>query len=247
MSVDLIVIVPTRSRPGNVQPVVNAWHETHAFYDGAELVFVIDDDDPALSEYAAAFAETGAGPIPGRQAVSWLGASSWQPLVPKLNKAATYLNITQRPYALGFAGDDHRPRTHGWARTYVQALKTGAGIVHGDDGYQGENLPTEWAMRADIVRALGRMVPAGVEHLYCDNSMRDLGNATGLLRYLPEVSIEHLNPYCDGKAPMDEQYARVNGSEQYRRDRRAYREWKRHGGLAADAVIVNALHKGETA
>lgn len=246
MSADLIIIVPTRSRPMHVQRVVQAWLDTDAFY-GAELVFVIDQDDPSRDDYIDAFA-TAADMIPDelmqRRAMTWMSAGVWRPLVPKLNRAAQHLNAMQRPYALGFAGDDHRPRTSGWARMYVQALRDGAGIVYGDDGYQHENLPTEWAMRADIVQALGRMIPADVEHLFCDNSIRDLGQATGLLRYLPEVSIEHLHPAA-GKGEPDEQYRRVNGSDQWRRDRRAYREWRR-SGLPADAAVVTALRKGET-
>jgi hypothetical protein len=244
---DLIVIVPTRSRPMHVQRVVQAWLDTDAFH-AAELCFVIDEDDPARDAYLEAF-EAAADVIPGelmqRRAMTWMLAGTWRPLVPKLNGAAVYLRVTQRPYALGFAGDDHVPRTPGWARMYVQALRDGAGIVYGDDGYQHENLPTEWAMRTDIVNALGRMVPAPVDHLYCDNSIKDLGQATGLLRYLPEVNIEHLHPVA-GKTETDAQYERVNGNDQYRRDRRAYREWHRAGGLLADAATVTALRKGET-
>jgi len=237
---ELIVIVPTRSRPMHVQKVVQAWHNTLAFTDGGELHFVIDGDDPERDNYEIEI-ETARVTEPN---LSYSVHLTWKPLVPKLNRAAMML-AEFHPYALGFAGDDHLPRTRGWAHTYVDALRAGAGIVHGDDGYQGENLPTEWAMRTDIVRALGRMVPAGVEHLYCDNSVQDLGRATGLLRYLPEVGIEHMHPAA-GKGSDDEQYKRVNGNEQYRRDRRAYREWKR-SGLPVDAAIVNALHKGETA
>jgi len=241
MTAELIVIVPTRSRPMHVHRIVHAWHQTGAFLDGAELHFVIDRDDPEYDAYETALAEV---ENTDRRAVSYSVIGTWVPMVPKLNHAATDLMVFA-PYALGFAGDDHLPRTGGWAAKYLAALRDGAGIVYGDDGYQHENLPTEWSMRADIVRALGRMVPAPVQHLYCDNSIKDLGDATGLLRYLPDVMIEHLNPYAEGKAPMDDQYARVNSREQYRSDRPAYREWKR-SGLPADAAIVNALRKGET-
>lgn len=243
MSAELIVIVPTRSRPQSVAPVVEAWRDTDAFADGGRLVFVLDADDPTFGDYAIAL--SAASPLPGSgQPVSWIAQQRWRPLVPKLNSAADYLHVTQRPYALGFAGDDHRPRTAGWARRYLDELRSGAGIVHGDDGYQGVNLPTEWAMRADIVSALGgRMVPAPVEHLYCDNSVQDLGRATGLLRYLPDVRIEHLHPAAGH--PGDEQHERVNSREQYRTDRPAYRAWRR-SGLFADVEAVNRFIKGET-
>lgn len=241
---ELIVIVPTRSRPFHVKRVVDAWIETAAFADGAELAFILDADDPAHAAYVEQL-EAAAATIPNeRRVMEWFTAGMWRPLVPKLNDAANYLRVTRKPFALGFAGDDHVPRTRGWARRYIETLRAGAGIVYGDDGYQHERIPTEWAVRADIVAALTRMVPAPVEHLYCDNSMKDLGEATGLLRYLPEVVIEHMHPVAR-KAPSDEQYDRVNSPEQFRGDRAAYREWKRHG-LAADAAVINDLTRGET-
>lgn len=239
MSPELIVIVPTRSRPMHVQRIVQAWNDTDAFEHGAELRFVIDEDDPAYGDYREAYASHCAG----NGQISLDVISRWMPLVPKLNTAAVEA-VELAPLAVGFAGDDHLPRTPGWVRIYLGALRAGAGIVHGDDGYQHGNLPTEWAMRADIIEALGRMIPAPVEHLYCDNSVKDLGLATGSLRYLPEVSIEHLHPVA-GKADSDEQYERVNSRRQFRGDRQAYREWV-SSGLAADAAVVNHLRKGET-
>lgn len=243
MTSELIVIVPTRSRPHNVGPVVDAWQETGAFEDGGELFFVLDGDDPSYPEYVSALdAARGHMPASDRN-ITWGMRSTWQPLVPKLNSAAVDL-LSWSPYALGFAGDDHRPRTRGWVRAYTDALRAGAGIVYGDDGYQGENLPTQWAMRADIVKALGRMVPAPVEHLYCDNAIKDLGEQAGLLGWLPEVRIEHVHPVA-GKAQSDEQYERVNSRAQYRSDRAAYCEW-RQNGLAADVALLGHLRKGET-
>lgn len=245
MTAELIVIVPTRSRPQNVGPVVDAWQETGAFKDGAELHFVIDGDDPEFPHYVAVLNELRDMASLSDRALTWAVHGTWRPLVPKLNAAATEL-LLWSPYAIGFAGDDHRPRTKGWVRQYLNALREpGVGIVHGDDGYQGSNLPTEWAMRADVIRALGRMIPAPVEHLYCDNSIRDLGNITNLLRHLPDVRIEHMHPAA-GKADPDEQYERVNGRSQYRTDRRAYREWRDRGGLERDALAVDGLRKGET-
>lgn len=241
---DLLVIVPTRSRPENIPRVVDAWHETGAFGEGAELLFAYDADDPAAEEYYQQFGRIGLSmifPICFRQMPEWL------PLVPKLNSVAVdYAGIGEH-FALGFAGDDHLPRTKGWARRYVETLREmRTGIVFCDDGYR-QDIPTQWAMTSDIVRALGRMVPASVEHLYCDNAVGDLGSAAGVLRYLPDVLIEHMNPYAGGKAPMDAQYERVNGRDQYRTDRAAYRAWKRSGRLHADAAIVRALVKGENA
>lgn len=247
MQPTLITIVPTRSRPFHVKRVVDAWIETGAFGHGAELCFVIDADDPAHDAYVEQLEFAAAGIPNERRVMQWMTAAKWAPLVPKLNDATTYLRASRDPFALGFAGDDHVPRTYGWADTYLRSLLTDrVGIVYGDDGYQGANLPTEWAMRASIVKALGRMIPAPVEHLYCDNSIRDLGNNAGCLLHLPEVTIEHVHPAA-GKAETDEQYDRVNGRDQYRGDRRAYRDWVRYGGLADDVAKISRIFEGENA
>lgn len=243
---DLLVIVPTRSRPEAVSRVVAAWQETGAFDDGGELLFVIDEDDPRYAEYIVAFYEVGNSL--GAESCGQTSIQTWMPLVPKLN-AVALVEATDhpRPYAIGFAGDDHLPRTPGWARRYVDTLRAaGTGIVYCDDGYQHENIPTQWAMTADIVRALGGMVPAPVDHLYCDNVVRDIGKAADCLYYLPDVLIEHMHPVV-GKAPSDEQYERVNGRQQYRNDRPAYRSWRDGSGLIDAACAVRELIEGKAA
>lgn len=243
---DLFVVVPTRSRPHNVLPVVEAWLATEAFGD-ATLCFAIDHDDPAHGDYLDALQDAAALGDRGRPPFTLHVHQSprHEQLVPKLNGVATlHASLDPVPFAVGFAGDDHLPRTPGWARRYLDALRElGTGIVYPDDGYQGEKLPTSWAMTSDIIRSLGAMVPAGVEHLYCDNAVRDLGDRAGCLRYLPAVLVEHLNPYANGKAEMDDQYARVNSRPQYRADRRAYREWVTRD-LPRQAAVVRSLRTG---
>jgi hypothetical protein len=239
---DLLIIVPTRSRPESVAKVVEAWRDTGAFEDAAELLFVWDRDDPRAPEYIEAYDKIAWSEVHRSR---FRSIPEWKPLVPKLNSAALDYARDGEHFAIGFAGDDHLPRTKGWARRYVEQLRDmGTGIVYCDDGYQHDNIPTQWAMTADIVGALGRMVPAPVDHLYCDNAIRDLGETAGCLAYLPDVLIEHMHPVA-GKATTDEQYERVNGSEQYRNDRAAYRLWKRSGQLAADADVVRRLCIGK--
>jgi hypothetical protein len=232
---ELLVIVPTRGRPESVGRVIDAWEDTDAFKQGAVLAFLVDADDPAVDDYQGAFELLEA---PHMQA-SMHVMPAWLPLVPKLNRWAALLAEHQH-FALGFAGDDHLPRTKGWVAAYLAALRDlRTGIVYGNDGIQGQRLPTQWAMTSDIIRALGRMVPADVEHLYCDNAVKDLGEAAGCLRYLPDVLIEHMHPVA-GKAPMDAGYARVNRREQYRKDRLAYEKW-RDRGLPDQAAMVRAV------
>lgn len=220
---DLAVIVPTRGRPDNIRKVIEAWNFTDA-WSVADLVLAVDADDPELEGYYSVRVEHGQF-RDGKPASSMIEYPTWRPMVPKLN--ATALDLAGRYFALGFAGDDHLPRTINWARRYLDVLREmKTGMVYGDDGYQGAKLSTEWAVTSDIVRALGRMVPADVEHMYSDTSLLELTRAAGMARHLPEVRIEHMHPIVK-KSAGDEQYARVNSRDQFRRDREAYLAWQR--------------------
>lgn len=236
----LAVIVPTRGRPDNIRKVIAAWDETRA-WERADLVLAVDEDDPHHNNYrylVGEFAED------DRRSIILHRTPQWVPMVPKLNSAASAIAEQQRYSAIAFAGDDHLPRTSEWAETYLAVLhELGTGMVYGDDGYQGARLSTEWAVTADAVRALGRMVPAPVDHLYCDNAMMDLFGGAGALRHLPEVRIEHMHPAA-GKAKSDAQYDKVNSREQYAGDRRKYEIWKSTQGpsrLASQIDIIRQL------
>lgn len=226
---DMLIVVPSRTRPQNVARLIEAWGTTGAF-GHADLRIDVDADDPAHPQYLKLDLPRGVRMATGHR---------WRPLVWKLNRATR--QECDRYFALGFMGDDHLPRTGGWAKRYLDELRSmGTGIVYGDDGYQHENTPTQWAMTADIPQALDRrMVPAPVEHLYCDDAVRDLGRAAGCLRYLPDVLIEHVHPSAR-KTETDEQYRRVNSKAQYAKDRPAYQQWA-DGQLARDAAAVLAL------
>jgi hypothetical protein len=232
---ELAVIVPTRGRPDNILKVIGAWDFTNA-WDVADLVLVADADDPEIGGYRD-IAQMDTIPI------RLVEVSEWRPMVHKLNEVATALAEEGRYFALGFAGDDHLPQTINWAKTYLAQLhELGTGMVYGDDGYQGVKLSTEWAVTSDAVKALGRMVPAPVEHMYCDNAMMDLFKEAGALRHLPQVRIEHMHPIVK-KAPTDAQYQRVNHRDQFRKDRASYEGWRR-SGMAADVAAVRALRGG---
>lgn len=226
---ELAIIVPTRGRPGNIEKVISAWDFTNA-WDVADLVLAVDADDPEIQGYRDLVQGTDPGDLGGDLLpITLVEMPIWMPMVHKLNHVARELAGTDRYFALGFAGDDHLPRTINWAKAYLTALhELGTGMVYGNDGFQGENLSTEWAVTTDAVRALGRMVPAPVEHMYCDNSMMDLFKAIGARKYLPGVQIEHMH-WIAKKGETDEQYKRVNSREQFARDRRAYEGWKLRG------------------
>lgn len=230
----LAVVVPARSRPWAVARAVEAWRNTGAF-DVADLIWAIDQDDPEFPEYAVQLVGAGGS----RGTIHSIAVPEWMPMVAKLDMVTAAIAEDYR--AVGFMGDDHVPRSNEWAQRFLAELDAmGTGIVYGDDLFQREHIPTQWVMTSDIVRALGRMVPAPVDHLYCDNSVLALGKALHRIRYLGDVVIEHCHPLA-GKGEPDPQYERVNSDVQNRADRTAYTTWLgSENGLAADIECVRA-------
>jgi hypothetical protein len=211
---DLVVVVPSRERPQAAAELAATFQDTCR----AEtlLVFALDHDDPTFTEYADVVMHY---PRVG------LNAQQDGTMVSALNKAAReILREYAGLFAVGFMGDDHRPRTLGWDTQFLDALWTlGVGMVYGNDLLQGENLATHVAMTASIPTAIGYMAPPGLTHMYVDNFWMALGQHVGLT-YLPYVIIEHMHPLA-GKADWDPGYRRVNAQEMYARDLHAFSEY----------------------
>jgi hypothetical protein len=199
---DVLVIVPSRSRPDSCVEFAEAFFEHSTRSD---LVFVLDDDDPM--------------PYPRLDGVKYEVLPHLR-FVSKMNVAAT--KYVDHYRYLAFLGDDTRIRTPAWDRTLVEEIEDlPTGIAYGNDLLQGPALPTALLMKSDIVRVLGFMFLPGLVHLYVDNVWRDLGMALGSLRYRDDVIIEHLH-FTAGKSEVDAIYQEGNSSDMYARDHAAY-------------------------
>ena len=210
---DLVILVPSRGRPQNIEDLLFSLQETKT---ASELIVIVDDDDETLDQYI----ELGCKIM--------MIAKQGKGMARPLNCAANIFKDDYRHFA--FIGDDHRPRTEYWDQKLINALdEVGTGIAYGDDLLQGENLPTAVAMSGDIVRALEGMVPPGFIHLYLDNFWMQLGKDLKSFIYLPDVIIEHLHPVA-GKAQWDENYRSVNAEEVYSADAKAFDEYIKSQG-----------------
>lgn len=225
---DFVAIVPSRGRPEAAIALARAFADT-CTADTA-LTFAIDADDPRRDDYHDG--------LRGMPNVAHIIEQTSGTMVSALNFAAAV--ASKSAFAVGFLGDDHCPRTHGWDQAYLDALKElGTGLVYGNDLLQGGSLPTQVAMTSDIVRALGYMAPPALRHMYVDNFWLTLGRAADCIRYLPDVIVEHRHPLA-GKAQWDEGYMRVNDRAVYRADEQAFAEYVQTR-LADDAAKVRAL------
>ena len=220
---DLLVIVPTRGRPDNIDRLICAWRSTTT--GCADLLIAIDDDDPA--DY------------PWRDVDGvFYAVGPRMRLGPTLNHSAVQF-APKYPY-LSFFGDDHCPRTYGWDLKVCESLaKSEPRLCYGDDLLQGERLPTAVFMTSDIVTALGYMVPPGLIHLFVDDSWLALGRALNAITYMPNVVIEHVHPFA-GKAEMDEGYLAVNNEAMVTADKATYEAWVEND-LASAVEKIRAL------
>lgn len=226
---DLLVIVPSRGRPGRLADMLRA--ALALAESETDFVIGVDDDDPASYSLLWAALEPDLRPRVTVMSGPRDTVSGWT------NHLAA--GGQSRYRALASLGDDHMPRTQGWDRLLLGAIGAmgGTGFAYGDDGIQGAALPTAVAVSADIVRALGWMMPPSLRHYRIDDAWRDLGAGAGCLAYVPEVIIEHLHPGA-GKAAFDATYA--DGASRDQEDEVAYQAWRRDR-MAADIATVAAL------
>jgi hypothetical protein len=224
---DLVVITPSRGRPRQLAELA---HTVRTTTDGrVEVVGLVDDDDPQRATYKALPCDIWTGP---RKSLS-----GWT------NFAARVLldgPPAECPRFLASMGDDHRPRTRNWDLYLIAAIEAlgGSGWAYGSDLLQGENLPTAWVVSADVTRALGWMMLPACAHMYVDTAVGELGRATGLITYRPDVAIEHLHPLA-GKADWDDTYLATNSAAQVAADHDAFEAWRRDGLVAdVDRVLV---------
>ncbi|GAA4824367.1 hypothetical protein [Streptomyces ziwulingensis] len=228
---DLLVIIPTRGRPGAVPEIMRAWDDTGAT---ADVLFCVDKDDPELAGYKQ-HAKALAGDARVRF-VFW----ARKRLCGTLNQAAVKNASAYR--FLAFMGDDHRPRPAAmpWDARIRECLSGGPGIVYGNDLLQGEAMATAVAMTSDIVETLGWMVPDCLVHLCADLVWLDWGRGMGRITYLDDMVIEHLHPAAQ-KAQMDAVYEDCNSPARAATDGAAYIDYRDNGALEADLVKLRAL------
>lgn len=225
---DLLIIVPSRGRPGNVARFMRAAAKTCRA--GTEVVFAFDDDDPSLGKsQAAAMAFAAEFPVSVRTGPR-KGLGAWT------NEIAVASAGEYR--ALGSFGDDHVPVTPGWDKLLLEAIDGmgGTGIAYPNDQMR-DDVCEAWIESSGIVQALGWMCEPSLKHWWVDAVIADLGNGAGCLRYLPEVLVPHKH-FAAGKAQVDATYR--DSGRHIGADQAAYGVWRAER-MAADVDAVRAL------
>lgn len=217
----ILIIIPTRDRNQKHKEV---WESIKETSDKVDVIFGLDEDNEKVYERI------------DHPRVKY-------EVNPRIRMLPT-LNLIAEKYMgkydyIGFMGDDHRPRTNGWDVIFMDKLGK-LGIAYGDDLIQREAMCTAVVMTSNIIKALGYMSIPGLIHLIADIFWKELGEATGILSYIPEVVIEHLH-FTVGKSEKDEIYSEVNTGSMYSQDGATYAEYKESGEFGKDIQKVNDL------
>ncbi|GAA0796399.1 hypothetical protein [Spirilliplanes yamanashiensis] len=238
---DLAVVVPSRNRPDHARDLAAEFADTCAAK--TVLVFAVDDSDPRAADYGVALDVEPAAASEATDAywaevaergVGVLRTASSTP-EEALNRGVAAVLDGLGPWAVGYLGDDHRPRTPGWDRRFLDELHAlDGGLVFAEDLVEGAALPTQIAVTADVARELGFLVPPGVCLPYAGTFWRDLGTAAGCLRYVGDVVVERLTAAS---------HEHVDEAGRHDPSRVAYRAYA-EGQLLADVERVRKLTRG---
>lgn len=226
---DLLVIAPSRGRPGNIARLLDARNATARLR--TRLHVAVDDDDETLPQYRAVMGKAGK-PGDTLEAGPRKGLAAWTNEV-AVRRAGEFRFLAS-------FGDDHRPRTPGWDRALVRAIEEmgGTGFSYPFDG-QREDIPEAVVVSSDIVRALGWFANPACSHYFIDDTWADLGRHAGCIRYLRAVAVDHLTP-ATGRASADATYAA--SSERIAADREAYAAWRAER-MAGDVATILKLRE----
>lgn len=197
-----LVMIGTRSRPHNAVRAFEALKKVSVESDF--LIIINEDQQDLYPEIDGVIREVVPTPFGANEKGNYVVHKYWD----------SYSTISG-------IDDDCLVQTQGWDAIITEPIKKrGYGISYGNDGMQGENLPTKVTISTNILKALGFFSPRILKHSYCDNFWKTLGECLNALDYFEDVNMEHLH-WINGKAPKDETYE-LNTIELFNSDQEAY-------------------------
>lgn len=228
----VLVVVPSRGRPDNVQRLIDTVKATK-FCDTDVIVGLDQDDAANYSDVITRNSDTTFVVRPRQRLNAW-----WNQL------AAEYLDVYD--YML-FAGDDNVFVTNGWDWLLVNELRkhNNAGFATGPDLLRTDKNFT-WAMiSTEQLRHVGYVGPEGLTHLCIDTAWQYVARETKSMWWNDAAVIEHLH-YArqDVQVEKDQTYADANSSEMYRVDHEVVARWASSPEFQRYCNIVTDMLKG---
>lgn len=198
----LMWILPSRGRPQNIARLFKAWKDTEASTPG---VLALDNDDPSNYDVTA---------LPHNwEVIRWERGGGLSDIQNRL-----FCRYYDSPW-FGLIGDDVVPMTRHWDTKLVEAAGTD-GIAYAQDGINNARQLTHAVIAGNLVREMDFLVLPGLHRLYGDNVWTEIGRSRGVLRYLPDVVLEHWH-FSNGKAPYDATYRKDDSDG----DQAVYERW----------------------
>lgn len=202
-------MVPTRNRRENCERFLKSFEE---MTDDADLVFITDSDDQ--DSY---------------KDMDWGSAlpAMLDPREPTAGKVNRMADTCASAYdALMFIGDDNTFATPHWDTILMKVLMEdmgGTGMVYPENGRRND-IPESIIISSDIVMHLGYFMNPGFAHYYVDNVWAMLGKRSSLLRFCPQVVVDHKHYSVDPQTPRDETY--LSAEEMWgKSDSEAWQRW----------------------
>lgn len=181
-------ILPSRGRPRNVARLIEHYRYTDAV---APVCLYLDSDDQTLNDYGRLDYPPG-----------WtIRINDRAPYNPVWHINNRHFNHNPNDPWYGHINDDMVPRTYHWDRELIATAGSDY-IAYGDDMLQGKRMCTFPVIGGDLVRRFGGLMFDG---LNIDSAWMLLGYKHGLLRYRPDVRLEHMH-WTVGKAVYDDTY-----------------------------------------
>lgn len=182
-----LVMCSSKRRSSRIEVMYKSFYKTIA--TKSKILIYVSDNDPELPAYRKIIAPED------------LYVSTDRTMVQVLNFLSTELYPNLECYSE--VNDDHEYITNGWDTLEINAAKAknNWAIVYGTT----LNLPSATLITGKVIRCMGFFFPREFVHGYVDNYIKEFGEETGLLTYVPEVQIEH-HHNSFGKAPSDSTY-----------------------------------------
>jgi glycosyl transferase/beta-hydroxylase protein BlmF len=227
------MLCPTRNRTVKVQRFVASVHRTCADPGHVELLFYVDDDDPALDAYRRTIEQLQQR-YPDFRAIELV-------VGPPISVSRSWNTLAQASAGdlLMMANDDQLYVDYGWDRRldeYVRAAPDPVFAMFFEDGQyppDGGDFPI---VSRTWYETLGYFTPGIFEFWYNEAWIFDIANRLQRITRIPKVLVEHLH-YSDYKSVLDDTYKRHRlNFEKADRDRKLFERTADDRQAAADKL-----------
>ena len=204
------ILTPTRNRPNNCERFIKSIYNTTWERGAVELLFYVDNDDPALGSYRSLEKHCKKEYV-GFHDVRFIAGKPQSVSISWNNLAA---ECTGDVIIMG--NDDLVYQTDGWDNILEKELEQYEQdkiyVAWFEDKINGEKHCAFPIVSREWYNCLGRFTPGCFNFGYNDTWIFEVGKLLDRCHFIPSVVVEHLH-FSQGKSEMDDTYARNRTQE----------------------------------